>query len=81
MREPAIINNPVKDCLLIRLQESQKQNLHYIIADIHGCEVCTGKHKDASGILPIDVDFLKRGMYLVFLISETAYCLQTFIKT
>ena len=39
--------------------------MQYIIADIHGCEVCTGRHKDQTGIIPIDVDFLKR-VYMLF---------------
>lgn len=81
MREPAILNNPVKDCLLVKVETHEAQHMQYIIADIHGCEVCTGRHKDQTGIIPIDVDFLKRGMYMLFLVSETAYYLQTFIKS
>ncbi len=81
MSEIAILNNPVKECLLVKLEKQDHQNLQYIIADIHGCEVCTGKQEDVKGILPIDVDFLKRGIYLLFLMSETAFYLQTFIKS
>lgn len=81
MREPAILNNPVKDCLLVKVETQEAQQMQYIIADIHGCEVCTGRHKDQTGIIPVDVDFLKRGMYMLFLVSETAYYLQTFIKS
>ncbi|MBK7009662.1 MAG: hypothetical protein IPH36_14060 [Saprospiraceae bacterium] len=47
---------------------------------MEGHEICAGRYPANASILPIGVDFLKRGMYLLLVVTETAYGLQTFIK-
>ncbi|MBK8110887.1 MAG: hypothetical protein IPK46_11440 [Saprospiraceae bacterium] len=80
MNTLSILNNPAKDHLLVKIEGQKTQPIEYVIADMEGHEICAGRYPANASILPIGVDFLKRGMYLLLVVTETAYGLQTFIK-
>ncbi|MBK8698108.1 MAG: hypothetical protein IPN29_00420 [Saprospiraceae bacterium] len=75
-----ILNSPAKEVLLVKLNMETQKECYYVISDVNGQEVCTGRCAVQDKLMPIAVDFLHRGIYLFSLVHKSEFLMHSFVK-